>query len=552
MLSHLVIKNFAIIDHTEIEFGTELTVLTGETGAGKSIIVNALNLLLGGRANAEIIRTGEESAVVEGIFELDDSSDVDAILDGHGLPECEGQLLIRRIVARTGRNKVFVNGSITTLSALGEITKGLVDLSGQHEHVSLLDVDRHLDILDAYGKSKTLRAEMASTYQAMANIKQKISTLKTDIQERLNRIDYLKFQLEEIEKAELVAGEKESAAEEVATLKHASKIEEATQRAVSLCNEQEGSISELLSEAANVVNGLSAIIPDAKTQHDRLQEAKIIVEDVVHDLAKISQTVDDDPQRIDHLIERLEIIKHLERKHGGDIPHILAYAESMSVELETLENAEAQTAELESALEKATAKATNVAEKLRKKRQTAAKKLTTAVEKELDDLKMSGTKFVVSFSESSLSKKGHDTVEFLVSPNVGEEPKPIVKIASGGELSRIMLALKTVHTERDTVATYIFDEVDTGIGGETADRVGDKLAKTAANHQVLCITHLPQIASRATHHMVVSKHEVEGRTISSIDLLTSDERIEEIARMLGGTRVSDKTREAARDLLSAS
>lgn len=558
MLSHLVIRNFAIIDHLEVPFEPGLTVMTGETGAGKSIIVDALNLLLGGRASGDVIRTEEDAAVVEGIFDLADDRRLNALLRERGIETLEGQIMIRRIVSRSGRNKVFVNGSLTTVATLAEITSGLVDISGQHEHYSLTAPERHVDVLDAFSDLADDRQAMAGAFAEVQRLRSALSNLQQNMRDRAQRIDFLKFQLEEIDRVEPVEGEDEQLRQELGVLRHAEKIATATNQAVrQLYDDHESAAVRLASSIADLQRA-AAHDPRLAEHAERLEEARIIVEEVVRDLQGYHDDLDDDPRRLDKIQERLEELRRIERKHGGDVASVLAHAAEMRAELDDLDNAEQRTEELEGELAAAEDAAFDIAVKLSRKRRKAAVVFAEAIERELADLNMAKTKFVVSFepgsvpasvAEVTLTSRGLDEIEFLIAPNVGEEPKPLSRIASGGEMSRIMLAIKTVHSDRDAVATYIFDEVDAGIGGETADMVAIKLRATAEGHQVLCITHLPQIASRGHHHYRVEKSAAKGRTQSTIRPLDTEERVDEIARMLGGTRITDKTRDAARELL---
>ncbi len=558
MLSHLVIRNFAIIRHLEIPFERGLTVMTGETGAGKSIIVDALNLLLGGRASVEVIRTDEDSAVVEGSFDLHEPKKINERLEALGIETLESQVVIRRIVSRTGKNKVFVNGCLTTVGTLADITSGLVDISGQHEHYSLVQPERHVEVLDAFADLQADRDAMALAFDEVRDLRSTLHTLQQNIRDRAMRVDFLRFQLEEIDKVAPKEGESEDLVRELGVLRHAEKISQATAGAVStLYDDNDSAASRLATAIANL---------ERAAEHDstlgeyaqRLEEARIIVEDASRELTRYVRDIDDDPRRLDSIQSRLQDLRRIERKHGGDIETVLEQAQAMRRELDDLDNAEERTAELESKLASAEAAAFDVALRLSRKRRTAAKLFAEAIEGELADLNMAKTKFVVSFqpvalpqgvAEVSLGANGFDEIEFFIAPNVGEEPKPLSKIASGGEMSRIMLAIKSVHSDRDAVATYIFDEVDAGIGGETADMVAVKLRGAADDHQVLCITHLPQIASRGTHHYRIEKMVVDGRTQSTIVPLGTEERVDEIARMLGGARVTDKTRDAARELL---
>ncbi len=573
MLSHLIIRNFAIIKHLEIPFQRGFTVLTGETGAGKSIIIDALNLLLGGRAMTEVVRTDEKQAVVEGIFEPSAAklSILNARLEEQGMGTFEDQLVVRRIVARSGRNKVFVNGSLTTVAMLAELMKGLVDISGQHEHYSLLDPDGHVDILDAFADLEGRRLEMTVAYGEVARIRREIASIRKNVRERLNRIDYLHFQLEEIDAAKLQAGEEEGLEEELGRLRHAEKRQDAGQRALRLVYEQDSSAIQQLSEAVGVLMRVSHHDPSLGVLSERLEEVHMLAEDISRDLRSHMLDVEVDPGRLDLLIERQMALSHLKRKHGATVEEILEGAREMREELNALENAEERGQHLAGELERAERAAYKIARTLSVARRKAAARMERGIESELEDLNMARTRFVVCFepgvlpaanalgapgaeeedTRPRLTERGFDQVEFLLSPNLGEAPKPLSKIASGGELSRIMLVMKSVLAERDSVETYIFDEVDTGIGGSTADMVGLKIESTARAHQVLCITHLAQIASRSDQHYLVEKQLVDGRTQSIIRPLPEGERIEEVARMLGGTRVTTTTLEAAREMVGA-
>lgn len=574
MLSHLVIRNFAIIKHLEIPFHKGFTVLTGETGAGKSIIIDALNLLLGGRAMTEVIRTDEDKAVVEGIFEpsVQIMEMLNARLDERGIQTYDEQLVIRRIVSRNGRNKVFVNGSLTTVSALAEMTEGLVDISGQHEHYSLLDPDGHVDILDSFAELGGLRERVSVAYERVAGIRQQMRLIRKNVRERANRIDYLRFQLAEIDAANLRVGEDEELEEELGRLRHAEKLLKAGDLALRLSYDTDSSAVQQLSEASSALARVGEFDARIDDFGARLEEAQILVEELARELRSYVSEIDADPHRLDLLIERMEELKKLRRKHGENIAEILANADAMREELEQLEHAEERGAHLAEELADAEHDAFKLSRRLSRARREAARLLEQCIEVELADLNMARTRFVVEFSPSQLpaedaissgidgdegdhgiklGPKGFDQIEFMISPNLGEAPKPLAKIASGGELSRIMLVMKSALLERDTVSTYIFDEVDTGIGGSTADMVGLKIQNTASEHQVLCITHLPQIASRCDHHYMVEKLLVDGRTQSTIRPLDEHERVAEIARMLGGARVTSTTMEAAREMILA-
>ncbi|MBA2661635.1 MAG: DNA repair protein RecN [Bradymonadaceae bacterium] len=569
MLTHLIIRNFAIIEHLEIPFRDGFTVLSGETGAGKSIIIDALNLILGGRASTDVIRTDEDEAVVEGIFEprAETCARIATILEAQGI-EAGAQLIVRRIVSRGGRNKIFVNGSLTTAAMLAQITRGLVDISGQHEHYSLMQADEHVDILDTFASLGEARQSMKLANDELAGLRRELREIAQNVRERLHRIDFLRFQLTELDEAKLKAGEEETLTKEVDRLKNAGKIEDAVARALDLCYERDGSAAEQLAEACTALERVAPFHDALETLSTRLSEVRIQAEELAHELRAFHSDLDADPATIDRHIERLELIKRLRRKHGGEVEDIIAATEEMREELSRLENAEERGQELEKALHAAHKRAYELARTLSQARRKAATNLQARIEAELTELNMARTRFVVNFEPKDLppaklaakddgldepsfrlSASGLDVIEFLLAANPGETPKPLSKIASGGELSRIMLAIKSVLIERDAVDTYVFDEVDAGIGGSTADVVAHKIKGTARGHQVLCITHLAQIASRSDHHYLVEKLLTKERTQSTIRPLSEDERVEEIARMLGGARVTATTRDAARELL---
>lgn len=563
MLTHLIIRNFAIIEHLEIPFHDGFTVLTGETGAGKSIIIDALNLILGGRASVDVIRTDELEAVVEAVFEPrpETCKAIASMLEEQGI-EYSSQLIIRRIVNRNGRNKIFINGSLTTAANLAKITRGLVDISGQHEHYSLLKAEEHIDILDGFAGLEKSRATMKNDFDELGKLRRELNDIHKNVRDRLNRIDFLSFQLQELDQAKLKAGEEEELTQEVDRLKNAEQIEKAVANALSLCYERDNSAAEQIATACGALERVAPYADQLQSLSSKLQDVRIVIDEVAHELRAFHGDLNADPNQIDASIERLELIRKLRRKHGGTVEDIIQSAADMRAELHKLQNSEERGQELDAALKKAYATAYKTAHALSQARRAAALKLQNRIETELTELNMARTRFVVHFTpevlppEKStdqthpLTNTGLDTIEFLLAANPGEAPKPLSKIASGGELSRIMLAIKSVLIDRDTIDTYIFDEVDTGIGGSTADVVADKIKGTARGHQVLCITHLAQIASRSDHHYLVEKLLIDDRTQSSIRPLSHDERVEEIARMLSGARVTATTRDAARELLN--
>ena len=468
------------------------------------------------------------------------------------------------------------------MTALRKVTRGLVDISGQHEHYSLLEAEGHVDIVDRFAELADEGRQMAEAYGEVRRLRGRLEELRGDVRERLNRIDFLEYQLSEIDEAAPEAGELEELQEEFNRLKHAEEIGESAQKALHVSYEGNDSAVEKLSVAQKHLADAARHDPELDELAERLDEARIEAEELSLELQDYLADVDVDPARLDSVIERMDLLNRLKRKHdAADLEDLVARADEMREEIDTLQNAEARTAELEDDLEEAERNAFEVARNLSEERRMAAERLQSRVERELTELNMESTRFIVRFDPEqlpeadaalagdihheedasedgqqsllqglTLSETGFDEIEFLISPNIGEEARPLAKIASGGELSRIMLAIKSVLMERDSVESYIFDEVDTGIGGTTADVVGEKIRRTADTHQTVCITHLAQIASRGDFHYRVEKTERDGRTHSKIEQLAPEERVEEITRMLGGSSASEKTREAARDLLS--
>ncbi len=577
MLSHLVIDNFAIIDRLELPFESGYTVVTGETGAGKSIMVDALNLLLGGRASTDVIRTDEDEAGVEGIFEPGEQrlATINRRLDEQGI-DTGDELIVRRRVRRNGRNKVFINGSLSTVSTLREITSDLVDISGQHEHYSLLNTAGHLDLVDLFGDLGDRRDEMQTAFDRLESLADQLTELQSDEQERLNRIDFLEYQLDEIEELGLEPGEGEALQQEFDRLKHAESIGESVGTALELTYEGNRSAAELLSDAVGHLRDAARHDEELSALGDELEDARITAEEIARQLQSYSSDLEVNPSRLDTVVGRIDDLQQLQRKHGVETAEeLLEVADDMREEILRLKNAEQRGEELTEKLREQKARAYDTARALSRARREAAQTFAAQVEGELSDLNMEETEFTVDIAPETLppdelsadqigvrgaanladdpvvelTDRGFDDVEFVIAPNPGEEARPLAEIASGGELSRIMLAIKSVLVDRDSVETYVFDEVDTGIGGTTAEVVGRKIRRTADSHQIICITHLAQIASLADQHYRVTKEKRDGRTHSTVTPLDEEERVEEIARMLGGERATPKTRQAAEDML---
>ncbi|MFM2152874.1 MAG: hypothetical protein RL199_1309 [Pseudomonadota bacterium] len=549
MLSRLRIAHFAIIDALEVSFGPGFNVVTGETGAGKSILIDALHLLLGGRAQSDLVRTGFDECSVEGLFDPLDVAALDARLDTLGLPACDDdQLVIRRTVHREGRSRAWVNGAASTMAQLSQVVRGLVDISGQHEHTSLLDPAGHLKLLDlSAGISGDLSAYRVA-FESLAAADKALKALQLNEAERARRIDYLQFQLEEVDKVDPRPGEEESLKADRQRLASAGKLRDATSGAEALLYSRDGSAAELAGSAADDLEKAAALDPALAPLAESLRAAVDQLEEVARDLGKYARGVDDDPARLEEVDERLEAIKKLCRKHGGDLARVLARRDEMRAELSQLTGHAEAIEGAEAARAKALKEARRLADVLTKKRTAASTAFAATVVARLSDLDMKRTVFEVRIAphgagaegaidagEGRLTADGQDGIEFLLSPNPGEEPKPLARIASGGELSRVMLAIKRLLAERDPVETYVFDEVDAGIGGTTGEVVGRMIGEVACERQVLCITHLPQIAAWGDAHFHVAKTVKDGRTQSAVSRLDGTEaREQEIARMLSG------------------
>jgi DNA repair protein RecN (Recombination protein N) len=548
MLTDLHIKNFAIIDALHVAFRPGLNILTGETGAGKSIIIDAVNLILGGRASTDLIRTGEEEATVEALFDL---SLHEALLAG--LPElgveCDGELLIKRVVSRSGRNRVFVGGGLSTIGVLAEIARRLINIYGQHESQTLLRTENHLYLLDGFAGLLPLRGEFTALFDAYRQVVADLKRLEEGERETKRQLDILSFQTGEIGAAALVPGEEEELERERQMLLHTGKLLMASQGAFEALYGGDDSILGQLQRLNASICEAVAIDGSLSQLYNAIKGATIQLEDAALQLRDYAARVEADPGRLEAVDDRLDLIGQLKRKYGHGVAEILARKEEMELELEALMNLERTRGELDERLADLYARLQEKGAGLTAGRQEGAAALKHAMERELRDLAMKDAAFEVALEPLAEPRaSGMEGACFLFSPNPGEPPKPLARIASGGELSRIMLALKQVHPESD-VPTLVFDEVDTGIGGATSALVGEKLKRVAQRQQVLCITHLPQVAAFADHHFRVEKRISDGRTVTFVSPLSGESRVGEMARMLGGARVTEKTLEHAREMI---
>ncbi len=548
MLIEITAENVAIIDKESVQFGPGLTSITGETGAGKSLIVDSISLCLGDRSDSTIVRSGASRALVQAVFEVD--ADLRTKFEDMGCPCDDGLLYVQREVAAEGRSQCRVNGKLAPASALKAIGSLLADLHGQHDHQSLLNQDNHLSILDDWigEDAATLRAQATSAFGELAEIRARLNELLRSERERDQQLDLLRFQVEELEKAGIRVGESDELEAEVRRLQNAELLAAQLKQAATDTYEGEPSAKELISDAVRSLE--SAVSIDERLQPilDSAKTALYTLDETIDGLRSAHDRVEFNPQRLEEIAGRLDLLARLRRKYGDTESEMLAFLANAQTRKEDLENAEAGREKLEAQVSVAEGALKAICNSLTQLRKAKATEFQETVESELTDLAMQRARFEARIEESDPGPDGANEVEFLFSANKGEELKPLAKIASGGELSRVMLAIKCGMAGRGGVPTLIFDEVDAGLGGEAAAVVGKKLEQLAQNYQVIVITHLPQIACRAVSQIHVDKSESEGRTVARARPLSSDDRVREIARMLSGR--SGETAEAhARQML---
>ncbi|HEX6924437.1 MAG TPA: DNA repair protein RecN [Longimicrobiaceae bacterium] len=550
MLSELRIRNFALIDELSVRLGPGLNVLTGETGAGKSIIVGALSLLLGERATADMVRAGAERASVEGLFDIGDSPDLVHMLDEMGIEVEDGLLVLKREVAIEGRNRAWINGSPTTAGTLGQVGAALVSLHGQHEHQSLLRRDEQRAILDVYGGHEEAQARVSDAHRRLRELTNRIEELERLRAESIQRGDYLRFQLNEIEAANLRVGEEEELAEEEQRLSHSQELMELSS---SLANALVGEDESLLGRLGSLRRSVDQLVRIDRGQEELTElfdTAYYALEELGNRLADYATRVEHDPARLEEIRQRRDLLFRLGSKYGGSVEAILEVAQRARAELERIDNAEWELSGLQKEVAAAREELETAAAELTRLRTAAAEKLAGEVGAILPQLGMEGGTFQATILPlREPGSNGSEEVEFRVALNRGFEPRPLAQVASGGELSRVMLALKTVLARQDAVPTLVFDEVDAGVGGVVALQVGDKMREVARSHQVFAITHLPQIASRAQTHLLVRKGERDGLTTTEVQELDAEARVRELARMLGGDPESEVSRRHAGELI---
>ncbi|MBN1655421.1 MAG: DNA repair protein RecN [Deltaproteobacteria bacterium] len=562
MLLCLRVRDFAIIDELEVAFDPGFNVVTGETGAGKSILVNALQLVLGGRPKAEVVRGGAENAQVEALFDVGDDPEVRKRMEASGIVP-DNQLVIRRVIAKAGRARAFANGQLASSAQIEQLASGLADISSQHEHHTLVDPRSHLNFLDAFADATKLRSEVALVYEMLLKIRDALEHTRRKCQDRTAREDLLRYQIAEIDELDPKAGELVELIEERERQRHAEQLASLTANAEHDLYARDNAICEELARVADSVRQAANLDQRLNGLADQLASLHLSLEECARELGGYARRVSADPEKLGRLEQRIDLFHRLQRKYGGSVESMLEHRERAQTELEQLFNSEDQIVALEKEFKANMDHAEQITKKLSAHRVKAAEKLARAISQELGSLGMGDARVIVevepapekegelSVAGARLSPNGIDRVEFLIAPNRGEQPQALQKIASGGELSRAMLAVKRVLAGLGPAGLYVFDEVDAGIGGAVAETIGRKLREVSRHHQVICITHLPQIAVFADAHFQVSKKVEKGRTISEITPLGQEQKAEEIARMLGGVKITRKTREAAAEMLDA-
>ncbi len=560
MLKLLKIKNIAVVAGVELELDGGLTALTGETGAGKSILIDALGLLLGARASPDLIRTGEDQAVVEAIVE---SAAATRVLEAHGIPAEDGEdIILRREIHASGKGRASVNGALVPVSVLRELAPLVAIIHGQHGAQGLLDAGSHLEVLDRNAGLGDDAVAVAESYRAVREIEAALVALRASRTDAERKRDALVHQMEEIDRASLTRGEEESLRQEKVVQGNAGRLAELTAEAYALLYDAEGAVLPRLGQVFRKVEDLGRIDARFAPFVEARASMRAPLEDLAFFLRDYAQTLEVTPGRLDEIENRLALIERLKRRYGGTVEELLAAAAAAREALARLAAPEAHERALESRREEAAVLFLSRAHSLSKRRRAAGKDLAARVQSELAELAMEKTRFEVqlrplapsgdALDPAHWSERGLEAIEFLLSPNPGEELRPLARIASGGELSRILLALNAVAATDAPAETLVFDEVDAGIGGRVAEVVGRKLRTVAKSHQVLCVTHLPQIASLADRHYAVTKREVKGRTVTDVHPIDGPERIEEVARMLGGATITDTTRKHAREMVKQS
>lgn len=554
MLQFLNISNIALIDELQVEFEPGLNLLTGETGSGKSIIVDALGVLIGGRFTSDLIKSGAERGSIEGLFVVDPNPDLERLLEDAGVDAASSEeIIIRRELSATGRNKIFINNQLATHSLLRQVREFLVDIHGQGDQQTLFNPHTHLELLDSFAISNGLRDEVAEAYRAWTAVQRELDTLRRDDSEKFQLVDTLRFQIEELERAQLVIGEDERLDEERKRLANVEKLTALCQSSYGRIYEDDESALARLRLALKDVTELSEYESSFREYLEGLENARAVLEDLSFSLRDFADKLQFSPARLAEIEDRLAELSRLKRKYGGSIQTALEHLAHSEDRLRQIETSDEREQELSAEVESARTRYLDRAGKLQRERVKAAKKFERTIESCVAELAMDHARFQVQISDlgDSSGPKGIDHIEFYFSANAGEDLKPLARVASGGEASRLMLVLKTVANATEFPRTIVFDEIDTGIGGRVSEAVGIKLRKLSETNQVLCVTHQPQIARFADSHLTVQKAVVDGRTQVDISKLDRAGRIEELARMLTGAEITETARRHARELLKS-
>ncbi|MBD8084863.1 DNA repair protein RecN [Limosilactobacillus sp. c9Ua_26_M] len=555
MLQELTIDNLAIIKHLSLDFSDQMTVLTGETGAGKSIIIDAVGLLAGGRGSQEYIRRGADKLSLQGQFALPQDPEFDHLLDSLGIDHEDGILIISREIYRRGRNVIRVNGQLINTATLRQIGSRLVDIQGQNEHQLLLQPEMHLGMLDqfAHNEVQKLLTRYQNEYQDYVKLKAAVSKKQNNEQQWAQRLDMLRYQVDEIAEANLKADEEEQLTSERDRLEHFQQINNALQQAVTVFNGgDQGAVLDQIATVMNSINEIAEFDGAYDSLSKSLNDAYYALQDVATEASQQLDLLEFDDNRLSEIDQRLTMIGDLEHKYGDSVKDVLDYYDQIKQELDSMEEAADSNSDLEERLSTAEEKLIKTGQQLSQVRQQAAHRLTKLVHQQLKELYMDKAFFEVHFAKQSrvhFTPTGIDEVEFYIQTNPGETMGPLARIASGGELSRVMLALKTIFAQNEGVTSIIFDEVDTGVSGRVAQAIADKIKVIANKSQVLCITHLPQVAAVAQHHFLIQKHVKDERTTTMVTILSDKERVNELARMLSGEKVTKLTKEHAEELL---
>jgi len=565
MLRELTIRNLAVLEEAKVAFAAGLNVLTGETGAGKSIVIDALLLVRGARVQADLIRTGAETASVEAVFEVPPSGPVAAVLDEAGHAPADGQLVIKRELSRSGRHRVFVNDSAATVGLLERLGDVLVEIHGQHEHQRLMEPARQLDLLDRFADCGEARLRLGERWRQWDTARSELARIRDEAREGARKEELYRWELSEIDAVQLRDGEEDELRGERRRLQNAERIYAGLQEVMDLLQEDAQAAGARLGRAASLLRDLSRFDPDVGAPIEALEGAQAYVEDAVARARALRDRAVMDPDRLRLVDERLDAISGIKRKYGETAAAVSAYREEIARALDRIERHDAIVEETQAEVARASEAASRQGRELSETRAEAAPRLERLIQRELRTLGMDHARFRVALRREvagaedlasgpdgwRLGARGAESAEFLLSANPGEELKPLAKVVSGGELSRTMLAIKTILAASEDVPSMVFDEVDAGIGGRVADAVGHKLRQTAAGRQVLCVTHLAPIAAYAEHHLLVDKRVAKGATKTTVTALDAGGQVEEIARMLGGERITDASRRHARELLKA-